>query len=261
MLGGVIFNLLFGYFVMVLLFMTGMPSTPMFPINAKPTIAKVEKGSPAEKAGLLAGDTITAINETVIQETDIAQVTEKLAQNPHGEIVLTVQRGQETLAIPVTLGEQKDPFGKVVGMLGVTFTLVDLPRRSFIQAFKEGMALTNRMLYGTYVLVKRIFTKGDTKNVGGAVMIISQTMKSAELGIKMWLLLLAIISLNLALINLIPLPILDGGQVLFVTIEAIIRRPMPLKVREYIHIFSWILMLVLMGYLIVKDIITLAMPR
>ena len=85
-------------------------------------------------------------------------------------------------------------------------------------------------------------------------MIIAMTIKSAAAGFQIFLLLLILISINLAVLNLIPLPILDGGQILFYAIEAAIGRPLPTKVREYIHIATWIMFILLFAYLSWKDI-------
>ena len=85
-------------------------------------------------------------------------------------------------------------------------------------------------------------------------MIIHQTIKGAEQGFSMLILILAFISINLAFINIFPLPILDGGQALYYTIEALIRRPLPDRVREYVHYASWLLVLLLVIYLTFKDI-------
>ena len=105
-----------------------------------------------------------------------------------------------------------------------------------------------------------MFYKRDLKGVGGPVVIISMLTKGATTSLKIFLILLAIISINLAILNLIPLPILDGGQLLFYTIEAIIRRPLPVKVREYIHIASWLIVLGLILYLSVFDLARIASP-
>ena len=94
--------------------------------------------------------------------------------------------------------------------------------------------------------------------LAGPVGIISMTSSSATEGIKVLLIILVVISVNLAVLNLIPLPIFDGGQILFYSIEALIGRPLPSKVREYIHIGSWLLILILMVYLTANDIIRLA---
>jgi regulator of sigma E protease len=106
----------------------------------------------------------------------------------------------------------------------------------------------------TFSAFKHIFSKQDTSQMAGPLMIISATAKGAEQGVKIFFIFLAIISINLAILNLIPLPILDGGQILFYTIEAIIRRPLPETVKYYIHLASWIGILILMLYLSLKDI-------
>ena len=85
-------------------------------------------------------------------------------------------------------------------------------------------------------------------------------MEGFKQSFSIFLLLLAIISINIAILQLIPLPILDGGQLLYYTIEAIIRRPISIKVREYIHIASWLLVLGLILYLSAKDIYKMAKP-
>lgn len=261
MLGGISFNLIFAYLVMIILFMVGIPSTKMlYPANAKPIIAAIEKGSPAEKAGLALGDNIVAVDGAPLDQ-NVMKLFEAVGKKPNLPINLSIKRGEQALDIPIALGEQKTPLGKTIGSLGVVFTMVDLPSSSFLDSIKKGFSLSNLFIVNTLLLFKHIFTKGDTKNVGGAVMIISETMKSAEQGIKIWFLLLAIFSLNLAVLNLLPLPILDGGQVLFITIEGLMRRPIPLRIKEYIQIASWLAMLLLMFYLVVKDIFTLAKLR
>ena len=95
------------------------------------------------------------------------------------------------------------------------------------------------------------------ENIGGPLMVISQTIKGAEKGFKVFLLLLAFISINLAVLNIIPLPIVDGGQALFYTIEAIIRRPLPEQIKIYVHYACWIGVLALTVFLSIKDVMRL----
>lgn len=89
-------------------------------------------------------------------------------------------------------------------------------------------------------------------------MIVAQGKKFAQAGFKSFLFLMALISINLAIINLIPLPIFDGGQILFLLIESIIRRPLPDTIKYYIHLSNWILLMGLLVYLSFKDIVSLA---
>jgi len=103
-------------------------------------------------------------------------------------------------------------------------------------------------------MFKYIFAKRDMSNVGGPVMIIKATAQGASKGLKVFLLFLAIISINLAILNLIPLPIFDGGQILMYGIEAIIGRSLPDKARIAINLASWGLIMFLFIYITIKDI-------
>jgi RIP metalloprotease RseP len=155
--------------------------------------------------------------------------------------------------IDVTIGSRQFP-GKTVGSLGVTFTMTELPGYSAFESLKWGTYLTNRYIFNIVYAFKGIFIQQNFSNIGGPLIVISETIKGARKGIKIFLLYLAILSINLAILNLLPLPILDGGQIMFHTIEAIIRRPIPNRIREYIHIASWIAFLFLLVYLSMKDI-------
>ena len=97
--------------------------------------------------------------------------------------------------------------------------------------------------------------------MAGPIMILAMTVKSAAEGFKIFFIFLAIISINLAVLNMIPLPILDGGQILFYGIEAIIRRPLSIRIREYTHLATWFAFIILFLYLSVQDITRIASPH
>ena len=103
-------------------------------------------------------------------------------------------------------------------------------------------------------MFKYICSKRDTSAVGGPVMIIQQTAQGAAKGFKVFLLFLAIISISLAVLNLIPLPIFDGGQILIYGIEALIGKSLPDKARLAINLTSWGLVMLLFVYITIKDI-------
>jgi regulator of sigma E protease len=96
--------------------------------------------------------------------------------------------------------------------------------------------------------------KQSSKGLGGPLAIISETVKSAQHGFSVFFIVLCFISVNLAILNILPLPIFDGGQALFYTIEAITGRTLN-SVRIYIHYISWIFVMVLALYLTCKDLI------
>jgi len=146
-------------------------------------------------------------------------------------------------------------FGESYGNLGAIFEMTEKPGLGFIDSITNGIKLTNAYIVRTFKAYKNIFTKRDTKGLGGPIMVISETIKGASKGSKIFLLFLAIISINLAILNLIPLPILDGGQALLFTIEGIIRRQLPERAKEMIFIACWLGMLLLFVFLSAKDIL------
>jgi regulator of sigma E protease len=146
--------------------------------------------------------------------------------------------------------------GKSIGTLdGASYEMSSLPGTSFSESITKGIALTHSYIRSTVYAFAHLFKSRDTSNMGGPIRIIQETATGASKGFKIFLLFLAAISINLAVLNLIPLPILDGGQILFYTIEAIIRRPLPHQIREYIHIASWIGILLLTLFLTYKDLV------
>lgn len=258
MFGGIFFNLIFSYFIFSLIFMVGAPKSPIiYPENATTTIETVAQESPAQKAGLLASDTIISINNTTVTNTQM--LIEELNQQANQEATLEISRNGITKMIPIQV-ESKEFFGQKRGYIGVSFAMQELPPYSFVKAIKKGFETTNMHITNTFKAFKHIFSKRDTSAVGGPITIITATVAGAQKGIKVFLLLLALISINLAVLNTLPLPILDGGQILFAAIEAIIRRPLNEQVREYIHIASWVSIMLLVVYLSARDIWRLIEP-
>jgi regulator of sigma E protease len=257
MIGGIVFNIILAYQIFALLFMTGMPKNRMlYPSNSVPTITAIEKDSPAEKAGLIVGDTIIAIDGQLIDNSTntLLSIIKPMAGKSS---TLTIQRENQQIDVSLTIGSKKC-LGEAIGALGVNFAIKELAKQSLIPSILQAIKMTNKHLMETFYSFKYLITSCDTSNLAGPVMIFSATMKGASEGIKIFLLFLAIISINLAILNLIPLPILDGGQILFYTIEAIIGRSIPDKIREYIFIGTWLGFMLLTIYLVGQDIMRIA---
>lgn len=251
--GGIAFNMLFAYIVFCLIFLTGMPKSPfLYPYNSKPIISSIDKGSPAEKAGLRVGDQIITINEQKLGDSaeTLYKVIKSLANQ---KAALSITRNGQKKKINITLGTRKE-LGRDIVYLGAMFELTSKPALPFFAAIAYGIKRTNAYLALTIRAYQNLLVKRDTRNIGGPIMIISETIKGAAQGLKIFLLFLAIISINLAVLNLIPLPILDGGQALLFTIEAAIRRQLPERTKELIFIACWIGMITLFIYLSAKDI-------
>jgi regulator of sigma E protease len=261
LIGGIVFNLAFAYAAFILIYASGLPKTPHFyPDNAQPVICEVMDESAAHHAGLKIGDTIIAINGSRVNG-DVTQAIKLIEPLAGQKTEIIVDREGKELTYHATIGEKAAPenANQKIGSLGVVFQ-TSHTNYPFFTAVKLGIAKTNFIIAKTCGAFKALFSGGNFKEMAGPVMMISLTAKSAGAGLKVFLFLLAIISINLAILNLIPLPILDGGQILFTTIEAIIGRELPYKVKEYIHIACWLLVLGLVLYLSTQDIYCLAKP-
>ncbi len=255
MCGGIIFNLLSAYIIFCALFLIGDSS--------KITIVNITKGSAAEKAGLQAGDQLLRINDLSLipQKNEVFQAKynqlfDIIAKNAHKDIDLEVQRNNKTLTIPVSLGiREKD--GVTIGSLGAGFSPSPIQKLPFKEAIVEGIHYTNNLVCAIANGLKNMFTQKSLDGAGGPLAIVSMGFKTAQTGLIHLFIFLAMMSVNLALFNLLPLGIVDGGQLLFVTIEAIIRRPTPDWLKMGINLISLVLFAALFLYLTYKDVMNL----
>lgn len=252
-LGGIGFNLLFAYIAFTLLFMAGMPATRfLYPENATTTIEQVEKESAAEKSGLMVDDVVKSINNTPITKiSDFYEIIKPLAGQTAS---LTIEREGNDRVIDVEIGS-RTVLGQTFGSIGLLFKMAPLPSLSVRQAFLRGIKLTNQFIAGTFYAFKNLIASRDTSEIAGPLMLFSGSVKFASQGIKVFLIFLAIISVNLAVLNLIPLPVFDGGRLFMYTIEAIIRRPLPERVQEYIFLATWVALIGLTLYMLKQDVV------
>ncbi len=253
LMGGIVFNIILAFKMAALVYLFGAPgSVLLYPETATTSIARVIPESPAAQAGLEDGDTITAFNGIlVLQHAEPLLSYFKI--NPNSPLTLTYERsGQIYTTNTITLAPGKN--------LGIVFNTASLRPASLMAALSRAAYTTKRWIHDTGRGLIHILKKADLSAAGGPVKIISMISQSAQDGFLNYLLLLAIISINLALFNLIPFPILDGGQLLLATIESVIQRPLPTKVREYIFIGTWLLFIGLILFLSFHDISALIAP-
>ncbi len=255
--GGILFNLIFAYGVFVTLFMAGTDTK-----NIGVTVAAIVKDSAAEKFNIHPGDQITAINKTSLQDEEqnlLPQARQilwsEIRKHPGEKVKLHLIRDNKKIVKRLKIGVLQDGSTQV-GSLGAMLQ-APIPRLPFMQAICEGIKLTNQWICDIARSVKYLITQRTLEGAGGPVMILSQSFTSAQNGLMALLAFLAIISINLALMNILPIGALDGGQLLFVTIEAIIRRRIPDSVKLAINLASWALFIGLALYLTYKDIITI----
>ena len=212
MLGGILFNLAFAYCALIILCLTGIPKTPLI---QKTLIAHIAPDSAAEKYGISIGDHIIAVNGTPLEDSVVTlqSIITPLASQ---QVAITLKRNGVLEETSVVLGEKIIREQKV-GTLGVEFEISPTPAIPFIEAVWKGIAMTNTWIKNTITGFMHI--RKNHGEMAGPVMIIAMTTRAAASGFKILLLLLAIISINLAILNLIPLPILDGGQILFYIVQ------------------------------------------
>ena len=221
----------------------------------KPSVGSVKQGSPAFAAGIEKGDLITAINESAINSWD--EMAGIINSSNGQKIKLTVHRGESSrnfFLAPEQVTTQ-NIFGEDVQryIIGITAAGETYSKdMNLFQAFSESLIQTYKVTELMVVIIVKLIS-GDisTDTIGGPIMIAQMAGDSAKAGIGSLISFIALISVNLAIINLLPIPVLDGGHLLFFSIEAIKGRPVSTKVREIaqqVGLFFLILLMILVFY-------------
>ncbi len=208
-------------------------------------IGEISKGYPAEEAGLREGDRIVQINETKVDSWE--EVTGTLAASEGDTVSIVVERNgsRETLTSSVMVSEG----GRRV--IGITSQL----ERSPIRSLQAGVVGTWEMAGEMLNYLKDLFRgRGSMEDLVGPVGIVSIINDQAALGIYYIINLTAIISLNLAIVNMLPFPALDGGKLLFLVIRQFTGKRISDAVENRIHFAGLMLLFALMIYLVVQDV-------
>ncbi len=221
----------------------------------KPSIGEVRPGSPAFEAGLEKDDLITAINGAAITSWD--EMAEIINASNGESIQLTFLRGDSTRDLWITPEQTpaKNMFGENIQrfIIGITASRESYSKDlNFFQAFSESLIQSYRVTELMVVIIAKLL-KGDisTDTLGGPIMIAQMAGDSAKAGVGSLISFIALISINLAIINLLPIPVLDGGHLLFFLVEAIKGSPVSVKVREIaqqVGLFLLILLMILVFY-------------
>lgn len=253
-IAGAAMNYILAFLLFVAIFLMGKPSLA-------PVIGDFVEGYPALTSGLQKGDRVIAVNGGPV--TDWMELTEKITFNESPEMVLNVVR--QSREIPITIKpkieEGKDLFGDVKPMRRIGILPGEeyvFERYGFLKSVEKGWEILWYTTWMTYKALWRLVTgRLSLKNLTGPVGIIVITGKAAQLGIVYLLQLTALISATLAIFNLLPFPALDGGHLLFLTIESIFRRPVSLRVQERLTQIGFILLMVLMAVVLYNDLVNL----
>ena len=268
LIAGVAMNALFAYVLIVGALISGTPRALApdelaIARNAELAVANVLPGSPAARAGLLAGDTILSSEDGHVLYAGVDPVAfSKFVSDGQGNttIALAVRHPsseEETVFARPEVGiVPSDPSRAVLGVEVATIGVVSL---SFTEAATEGAVLTWSATIltaeGLWHFFSGVFTlSADLSQVAGPVGIVGIVGTASSQGFGNLLSLMAIISINLALINLIPVPALDGGRLLFVIIESVIRRPIKASVTHAVNALGFIFLILLMVVVTAHDI-------
>lgn len=255
LMGGILFNLLFAYIIFCSMFMIGSSTDKKGII-----VANIVKESAAEKYGLKENDLVLGINDLKLdfenEETIPEQRQNLLTQirsNPGKEVSLQIKRNDKEIVLSITLDTKTDATGCEFGVLGAYFDN-PMPKLPFLKAIKTGIEYGNQMIVGLILGIKKLISARSLEGTMGPVMILSQGAAIAKTGILSFLIFLAMLSISLAVMNILPIGALDGGQLVFVTIEAIIRRKIPEIVKLGINLASWVLIMSLAAYLSFREL-------
>ena len=251
--GGIAFNIIFSYLCFSFLFFQGLPQNPFIPSKKNFFIESIEKHSAADEASLRKNDVIIQIDDQPINNK-LPMLLDYIHKHPNTTVVLTINREKNIINVPVTLKSRQDNDHEV-GILGVQFNFEKSDPLPLFESLQEGFLLTVQLFKNSFFAFTNSIKSKETKRFAGPLMMINLTAQSAAQGIQFFLFLLAYISIGIAVLNIIPLPIFDGGQALMYTIEAIIRRPIGERLLNYIHLGCWILMLGLFLLLTYQDLL------
>jgi len=226
----------------------------LVPEGVKPAIGEVVKDSPAEKAGIKAGDVLISLNGATLYSAK--QTTELISSNAGKELQLVVQRDNKDINLSVAPG----PDAKIGVAIGPVF-MGKTTMRTYgaFESVYYGWKDIEKMTALTFSMIGKVFT-GDVefkKAFGGPIKIAQIAAKSADSGMANFLYFLALLSLSLAILNIMPFPVLDGGHLVMIIIEAAIKREIPIKIKMAIQNTGLVLLLLLMAFIIYNDIISL----
>lgn len=224
-------------------------------IRNEPIVAELQQNMPAIGAGILPGDRITNINGTTIESWN--DLTTNIHARPNTEITLTVLRENVEIEMNITTSFMAVPNNGEIDTLGAIGIVPEIFYREMTmgEAFNIGMMRTAGSFAMILMSLKMLTTgAASVSDLGGPIMIAQLAGQTAEAGWIPFLTFMALISVNLAFLNILPIPGLDGGHIFIHLIEAILRRPLTLKARITIQQIGMAFLLMLMVTIIFNDI-------
>ena len=214
----------------------------------QPIIGKILSGGSADQGGLKTNDVVLKIGSSNISfANDIRAV---VSNNPDTNLEFKINRSGEILYLPISIGSQLND-EETVGVLGVSFGT----SRSIGQSFSKGVYETYNLSLKTLQFIGKMLSGNmGTENLSGPIGIAQMAGNTAQAGFLPFMYLMALLSISLAVLNLLPIPVLDGGQLTLLGIEAIRGKPLPEKAENIIYTGGAVLVGMLMIFAIFNDI-------
>ena len=224
----------------------------------QPVIGEVKAGSPADAAGIIGGDKVLAVNGADIENW--SEMADRIMDSGGSALEFTLLRENRRLHLFVT--PKDDVMENIFGeeqhryIIGVSSTGDVITRKlGPAEAFSESLNRTYLICKLTILSVVKVFQGTvPAKAIGGPILIAQMAGEQVKQGMVNLFAFIALISVNLGILNLLPIPVLDGGHILFFSIEAVIRRPVNLKTREIAQQVGIFLLMMLMVFVFYNDI-------
>jgi regulator of sigma E protease len=219
-------------------------------------VGGVEPGSPAERAGIRKGDVVTALNGQTVKDWE--ELSSGIKKSGGSAITLQLRRDNQDVTLTVQpmkkegrniFGEKRDEW--MIGIGSQMSIQKGSPGLAVVKAFQQTYDYAKITLQALY---KMIVGEVSPRNLGGPILIAQMAGQQAQEGLGSFLAFLAVLSINLGVLNLLPIPVLDGGHLLFFLVEAVIGRPVAVKHREMAQQVGVFLLMLLMVYAFYNDI-------
>lgn len=251
-LAGPVFNLLLAVLIFFVFFLvSGLPIL-------QPEVGEVQEGMPAHEAGICPGDRIVSIDANPVTRWE--EMADLINQSSGRPLSIEVLRDDRTVLVKVTPKQlsSQNLFGEQIEkyVIGITASgAVTVQKLNIFQSAAYGVSQAWQIAELTVLAIGKIIAGTlSAKNLGGPIMIAQLAGQQAEAGIINLIFFIALLSVNLGIINLLPIPVLDGGHLLFFLIEAVSRRPINHKMREVAQQVGIFVLILLMIFVFYNDI-------
>lgn len=264
-IAGPAFNLVLAFLIFTVFLAMKLPVAIPNLDSITTTIENVSAGSPAGEAGLKGNDTIVSINGSQVHDWN--EMAEMFSKNPGKELKLKVRRDESIIDFTVTPKPEtvKNEKGEdiVIGRIGISKKMDAkvIQSTSILSAPFKGIEAVYGWCVLTIEVVVRLFSGAlSAKQIGGPILIVDAAAKAASVGAFTYFNFIAIISINLAVLNLMPVPVLDGGHIMFLTIETLRRKPLSEKIMLIANKVGMALLMLLITFVFYNDFIRIVLP-